>query len=285
MEQIVFDESMNGLSISRIIRDFHYTMADSHVHYNDYEVYYLLEGERYYFIGTKVYHAVPGTLLFIKRNVIHKTGLFKEAYHDRILLEISYSLLDSLFSPTGELNLSSFFQSDCVVLTLNTEEQQFMKALLLSIGREIETKKKGWHLMVQNKIAELFIFAFRCENNCYVLDSPAPKYLRHRQAEKIAAYIAEHYNEPLTLTSVAKHFYMNKCYVSRIFKESTGFTVLEYLHTQRIQKARSLLMKKDLNISSISIYVGYENLTYFERIFKKHTDSSPRQYRKRYDKG
>ena len=54
MQNILFEESIKGLYISRIVRDFKFTMPDVHIHYNDYEVYYLLEGERCYFIGTKI---------------------------------------------------------------------------------------------------------------------------------------------------------------------------------------------------------------------------------------
>ena len=282
MKHILFEESMEGFSISRIVRDFDYTMPDVHIHYDDYEVYYLLEGERYYFIGTKMYHITPGTLLFIKRNVIHKTGLVKEAHHDRILLEISHALLHHIFSSTGEINLSSFFRKDCIILPLHAEEQNFIKNLLLCLSREIQKKEDGWHLLIQSKIAELFIFALRHADISSASALPAAKNPRHRQTEAIAAYIAEQYNEPLTLSSVAAHFYMNKCYLSRIFKECTGFTVLEYLHTQRIQKARSLLVQNDRNISAVSEAVGYDNLTYFERIFKKYTGMTPLQYRKQY---
>ena len=282
MKNTFFNESMEGFSISRIVRDFDYSMSDVHIHYDDYEVYYLLEGERYYFIGTKVYHITPGTLLFIKRNVIHKTGLVKEAHHDRILMEISYALLHHIFSTTGEVKLSSFFREDCIILALHTEEQHFIKNLLLCISREIQEKKDGWRLLVQSKIAELFIFALRHTDISSASAAPSSKHSCHRQTEAIAAYIAEQYDEPLTLSSVAEHFYMNKCYLSRIFKECTGFTVLEYLHTQRIQKARSLLVQNDRNISAVAEAVGYDNLTYFERVFKRYTGISPLQYRKQY---
>ena len=55
---------------------------------------------------------------------------------------------------------------------------------------------------------------------------------------------------------------MNKCYLSRIFKEITGFTVNGYLHARRIQKARSLLIQNSMNISEVAEAAGYENLTY-----------------------
>ena len=284
MQNVLFEESIDGLYISRVVRDFKFTMSDVHIHYNDYEVYYLLEGERCYFIGTKIYHLKQGSLVFIRRNVIHKTALSREAHHDRILLEISRSYLESVFAITGELTLHDFFQDDCIILSLESEEQNFITELLLALGRELGTKNSGFRLLAKSLVAELFIYAKTMENKTNPAASSRTDDPRHRQIEQIACYIAENCCSPLSLNSIAEHFYMNKCYLSRIFKEDTGFTVNGYLHARRIQKARALLVQDPMNISEISEAAGYENLTYFERVFKKHTGMSPLEYRKQYGK-
>ena len=203
-----------GLYISRVVRDFKFTMSDVHIHYNDYEVYYLLEGERCYFIGTKIYHLKQGSLVFIRRNVIHKTALSREAHHDRILLEISRSYLESVFAITGELTLHDFFQDDCIILSLESEEQNFITELLLALGRELGTKNSGFGLLTKSLIAELFVFAKRLEKKTVDAASARTDDPRHKQIEKIACYIAENCCSPLSLNSIAEHFYMNKCYFS-----------------------------------------------------------------------
>lgn len=284
MQNVLFEESIDGLYISRVVRDFKFTMPDVHIHYNDYEVYYLLEGERCYFIGTKIYHLKQGSLVFVRRNVIHKTALSREAHHDRILLEISRSYLESVFAITGELTLHDFFQDDCIILSLECEEQNFITELLLALGRELGTKNSGFRLLAKSLVAELFIYAKRMENKTNPSASSRTDDPRHRQIEQIACYIAENCCSPLSLNSIAEQFYMNKCYLSRIFKEITGFTVNGYLHARRIQKARSLLIQNSMNISEVSEAAGYENLTYFERVFKKHTGMSPLEYRRQYGK-
>lgn len=284
MQNVLFEESIDGLYISRVVRDFKFTMSDVHIHYNDYEVYYLLEGERCYFIGTKIYHLKQGSLVFVRRNVIHKTALSREAHHDRILLEISRSYLESVFAITGELTLHDFFQDDCIILSLESEEQSFITELLLALGRELGTKNSGFRLLAKSLVAELFIYAKRMENKTNPSASSRTDDPRHRQIEQIACYIAENCCSPLSLNSIAEQFYMNKCYLSRIFKEITGFTVNGYLHARRIQKARSLLIQNSMNISEVSEAAGYENLTYFERVFKKHTGMSPLEYRRQYGK-
>ena len=283
MQNVLFEESIDGLYISRVVRDFKFTMPDVHIHYNDYEVYYLLEGERCYFIGTKIYHLKQGSLVFVRRNVIHKTALSREAHHDRILLEISRSYLESVFAIRGGLTLDDFFQDDCIILSLESEEQNFITELLLALGRELGTKNSGFRLLAKSLVAELFIYAKRMENKTNPAASSRTDDPRHRQIEQIACYIAENCCSPLSLNSIAEQFYMNKCYLSRIFKEITGFTVNGYLHARRIQKARSLLIQNSMNISEVAEAAGYENLTYFERVFKKHTGMSPLEYRRQIE--
>lgn len=67
--------------------------------------------------------------------------------------------------------------------------------------------------------------------------------------------------------------------MSKIIKEETGHTFRELLMKKRFQMAVQLLLETDLRVEEIAIYVGYENLSYFYRQFKKRCKMTPRQYR------
>jgi YesN/AraC family two-component response regulator len=105
---------------------------------------------------------------------------------------------------------------------------------------------------------------------------------KHRKVDEVAAYIINHCTTPLSLDSLAKRFYVGKCYLSRIFKEVTGFTIIEYIAIHRLQRAQHLLLHSDHNISEISEMLGFESITYFERVFKNYMEVSPLKYRKYY---
>src|SRR5699024_1640002 len=128
---------------------------------------------------------------------------------------------------------------------------------LLALGRELGTKNSGFRLLAKSLVAELFIYAKRMENKTNPSASSRTDDPLHRQIEQIACYIAETCCSQLSLNSIAEQFYMNKCYLSRIFKEITGFTVNGYLHARRIQKARSLLIQNSMNISEVAEAAGY----------------------------
>ena len=71
-------------------------------------------------------------------------------------------------------------------------------------------------------------------------------------------------------------------YLALGFRGVTGFTINDYLNVNRIKKAHRLLLETDDSITSIAEQLGYENITYFERVFKKYRNMTPLKYRNYY---
>ena len=87
------------------------------------------------------------------------------------------------------------------------------------------------------------------------------------------------YREDISLAGIAQNLNVNKVYLSRLFREQIGISVLALLQIIRIQNAKFLLQYSDLRISAIAREVGYMDAGYFSRIFRKHTHSSPEDFR------
>lgn len=92
-------------------------------------------------------------------------------------------------------------------------------------------------------------------------------------------YIDHHYNELVTLEDVAAHANLSAYYFSKLFKEQTGTTFIEYLTGVRIVKAKELLKTTRMSLKEICFKVGYHDPNYFSRVFKKITGRSPSDYR------
>ncbi len=97
--------------------------------------------------------------------------------------------------------------------------------------------------------------------------------------QQVKAYVDEHYREKLTLESVAERFFINKYYLSRLFKDQYGVTLNAYVQRVRITHAKRMLRFTDEKIENIGIKCGVGELSYFSRIFKKVEGVSPREYR------
>ncbi|MBQ3912069.1 MAG: AraC family transcriptional regulator [Lachnospiraceae bacterium] len=281
MRQTVFEETTDGITIDRVIRDYEYTMPTKHFH-DEYEIYYLLEGKRLYFIGQNTYLIGKGTMVFINKNVIHKTGLASGPYHDRILIEFAGEPFGSFYSFFGDLSLEAFFEKHQGIMEFDERERNHVENLLLGIQSEIHHKKPGYRLAVMNRLASLLIFAHRHAEDGQSTHSSLPKNPKHQKVDDVAKYIATNCTSPLSLESVADTFFVNKCYLSRIFKEITGFTINEYINVHRIQKAQELLSSTDMSVTDIASECGYESLTYFEKVFKTYREITPLKYRSEY---
>lgn len=97
---------------------------------------------------------------------------------------------------------------------------------------------------------------------------------------KLKEYLDHSYTERIVLDDLVKKFYMDKSYMSRIFKETYGVTIIAYVEEKRITKAKSLLRFTDMTVDEIGNAVGMRDANYFSRRFRKTEGMSPREYRK-----
>jgi AraC-like DNA-binding protein len=92
-------------------------------------------------------------------------------------------------------------------------------------------------------------------------------------------FINDHHTDDLSLKQVAKAVNVSTFYFCKLFRRVTGVKFTEYLSRVRIEKAKSLLLNRNLRISEISYEVGFQSLTHFNRIFKAVVGQSPTEYR------
>lgn len=95
----------------------------------------------------------------------------------------------------------------------------------------------------------------------------------------IQQYIEQHFSEPLQTSALARHFNIDRSYFYRIFKKFTGLSPEKYIIALRIQRAKLLIANTDLPLTTVSVYVGYENYPPFFSMFKKVVGISPNEYR------
>lgn len=101
----------------------------------------------------------------------------------------------------------------------------------------------------------------------------------HDIIKKAILYISAHFSEPITLDDVAAQVHLNPAYFSSMFKQSTGSSFKEYVNMVRIEESKRLLANTDYSIIDIAVAAGFEDQSYFSRVFKKYTGLTPRQYR------
>ena len=98
--------------------------------------------------------------------------------------------------------------------------------------------------------------------------------------DEILKYLEQHYQEDLSLSSVAERFSLSPGYFSTIFKKKAGHNFVHYLTSLRIREAKRLLLETQMTISEVALAVGYSSASFFIRSFKKTEGISPSEYRK-----
>ncbi|MBD2861529.1 helix-turn-helix transcriptional regulator [Paenibacillus oceani] len=273
---IIRRASTHYFSIQYDKRSAPFNMPTHHFHSN-YEIYYLLSGERNYFIDGHFYHVTQGDLVFIKKNAVHKTTTTGKHDHERVVLYFDQAALGNkqylLDDPHSPFNL------DSPILSLNVHEQKYIEDLFYEIKEESSVRSLRHEEFMEALLIHLFIFSLRCSEKKLQQNENNENLLQTKIAE-VVQYINQHYHSRITLETLSKQFYISPYYLSRIFKKATGFSFVEYLTTVRIKEAQKMLRKTNMKVSDIAADVGFENISHFIKIFKKLSQCSPLQYRK-----
>ena len=96
---------------------------------------------------------------------------------------------------------------------------------------------------------------------------------------KTMSYIKENYHEKISLDNAARHVHLSKTYLSRVFNDEIGSTFTDYVNKLRVEKSKSLLLAGDRTIVQIANDVGFEDQSYFTKVFKKTVGISPGKFR------
>lgn len=266
-----------SFEINRIRRTDAYSMPKKHWH-NTCEIYYMRAGERYYFIKDRVFHVRKGDLVFIAESVLHRTSVCGQAEHERVLINFDRNLIAPYAADEPQLIEAPFGEESCLV-RLSPREQIAAEQLLEQMLEERSEPRWADGIMLQSLLVQLLALAVRAMR---ASGAPSSVYVspRHRKISEVVDYINRHYAEPLRLDQLADRFYVSPFHLSRMFKETTGFTFIEYLNHVRVKEAQGLLRRSKDRVLTIAGRVGFDSISHFGRVFKQLTGITPLQYRK-----
>ena len=116
-----------------------------------------------------------------------------------------------------------------------------------------------------------------CHKYCLLVKNYAnPEY--SKLTKNVIAYIQNHLDEELSLNQLAMNFDKNASFLSNTFSKDTGVTLTKFIHQTRIQEAIRLFNTTDMPVSEVSLAVGYQDFSYFSKMFSKIVGTSPREY-------
>lgn len=198
-------------------------------------------------------------------NIIFKPELLSSGANDLCMLQYMKPLLD------GTLPVEQF-------LTPAHEVFESLSNCIRQIDLVCADQTTGWQLAVKSALFYFFFLLISERQKKTVSISHNPKSLE--KMKTVLKYVEEHYTEKLTIDDMAKLTFYSKSHFMKFFKVHMGTGFTEYLNDYRLTMAARLLKSSDESILMIAEESGFDNLSYFNRIFKRKYGVSPGSYRK-----
>jgi AraC-like DNA-binding protein/mannose-6-phosphate isomerase-like protein (cupin superfamily) len=193
------------------------------------------------------------------------------------------SIQDSAFSENSEerklLNeLNANYDLPKKILSLSGDIGSDIFRTLRIIKHEQSAKQPGEAMQVRAAVVSLLVRLARVKNFVSTLNVNKEKEQGKRVTD-IADYVKDNFFESITVSKMAEMCSMSDSKFITLFSKKVKQTPLQYLHKIRIDYAKEMLSKSENSIAAVCFDAGFNDLSFFYRLFKKHTGKSPRAFR------
>ena len=270
-------KSIPHLPVYCLLYETYRQMSPSHWH-DHLEIIYVLEGELQISSNenTDIY-ANDGHILhedefyIINSSKIHSTkskGMVKA-----FLIQVPYMYLDNYIEDYEHVRFLECFDGE-----KNTKKYDRMKALLKAITRIYCKKDKGYELRLMAKMNEFLYILYTSYSHINANMEKESKQIARLKG--VLQYVAQSYQEQISLKTAADIASLNQEYFCRMFKRCMGVTFLEYINLVRIDHIHEELLVTEDSITDILERNGFTNYKVFSRMFKAQFGMTPRELRR-----
>lgn len=250
-----------------------------HAHNDFTELTYILSGKSKYRINDIYYEVKAGDMIVCNPGVFHQNVLIEG---EEPAVEFCTGFRDFQFKnmPENTIELGKFGH----VVRLNTSIKREVSRLCYDMLAENEENQIGKYFMLKAQLIQMLMLLIR-----EIMESPTvtqkgcnfESYSKSYAVKRIINYLMENYEHKISLDQIAHNMYLSPVYISKIFKEETGESPINYLIKIRLEKAKEILEeRREGSIKSIANEIGYDDVYHFSKLFKKYFGMSPQNYRK-----
>ena len=254
------------------LKDTALHQVDWHYH-NFHKIIFFLGGHVRYSIEGKTYTLQPGDLILVSQGCIHRPEVLDETPYERLILYISPTYLAGLGDSDLEICFRQAREQYNFVLRPRDADMP-LQTLALQLDKATREPNFGQALLCRCLFLQLMICIDRkvlAGELEYVSES-----LFDRKIVAVLQYLNLHLSEPLTVDFLASQFYISKYHLMRKFKESTGYTIHNYLIKKRLLMARAQILE-GTSVMDACYNCGFQDYSAFSRAYKKQFGFSPRQ--------
>ena len=255
----------------------------AHVH-NFYEIIWFQQGEGLHTVDFTDYPVLPNTFFFIAPGQIH---YFPGINYKGVLIKVCSHILEDDISPEGVLIRHNFFNTyDSVpYCTVNPSATPALSAILAQIEEEnVNSSIIGHHAYMQSLVKMLLINIERARTDG---DDTLPSVSRtaHRAFLAFRREIEKQFRTHHTVKQYSNLLNISTRTLTNYVSECSTYSPLEMINNRIVLEAKRLLRYSDMMIKEISFELGFDDMSYFVKFFKRLAGLSPVQYRKSVELG
>lgn len=252
----------------------------SHCH-KEYEINYVVRGDGIYNINSTCINAQEGDIIIIPPKAAHSIFPAEHSQHTFHSFLFSAEFLGNFQERSAlEYFLPVSINKKCFKSPIHKEDpgHERLTALYKDIHTLVISDTAQADILIKSRLLEFFWLLL---NNGYLIDQE-PTMMHTSDMEALRAvieYINKNYHQNILVSDLAAIACRSEGSFMRLFYNTVGMTAIEFVTQIRIQQACTLLHSTDKSILEISIDCGYQNLSNFNRLFKRITRNTPREYR------
>lgn len=253
--------------------------------HNECEMSYVETGSARYHIDYEYFDSQPGDLIFIRPNATHSIHPIERKEHKTQSILFHLDFLGATHLDQTSLNYLQPLQTDKAKFISRIQPQdpgyeQIKNCFFQILALDLEVDY--YELLLKGKLFELFHLLFSFS---YVVEKRTDDlYRKNESLRGLIDYIHNHYEENLSMDLLAQQMGYSKAHFMAVFKQHMGISCMEFIIQVRLRAACELLATSMKPIVDIAHQVGFNNLSNFNRQFKKSHHLTPSQYRKQFRK-
>ena len=214
-------------------------------------------------------------IVFIPSGFLHSAIPQNDCIYDCIVLDS-----DMLITPpeSCRMYIRQIVNHKIEIQCFYTEKHSQICEIIWRMFDAISMKPKAYEFIVKGTILEFFGIVLSENLHSEVSFHMQRNMQRIDQIKQALEFIEKNYFQPLTLQEISSSIGLSPKYFCRFFKEMTNRKPFDYLNYYRIERACDLLQTTNLPIADIGQQCGFNDLSYFIKIFKKYKGTTPKQY-------
>jgi AraC-like DNA-binding protein len=262
------------ISYYYITPSYHQYVMEAHWH-NELEIIRVLDGKFLAHVDNVEKIMNAGDVLFVDGGCIHR-GVPQNCSYECIVLDLNIlrkqtqDSMEKYISPI----VSAQKEINCFLKNTNSPLYASVDKLCNALRNKAPYYELTVYSTLYDIIANLYIEG-------YVQNKTTSKHSAQREIMSILLdYIDAHYNEPISLATLSNLVNMNEKYLCRLFSLYTSKTPIAYINEVRIEKACYDMQVKNATVTEVAISNGFNDLSYFSKVFKSLKKITPAQFRK-----